>query len=202
MATEVVTPHMTEAFASHTLQCVVETPIQCYLMRRKADIFYLTWITFTPAGIAIQGDCTPGGNGTVSVFSSAYDLPWFAKELAPSYLAEKFLKKSFHRELAQEALRNPIDHGLVDDPEDPAFLKSPCGDEKADRRRAAQLAELAYSLGSDVEYDRRWLCEQLDELGYHSDSYGHIGCDYDPGELGWLCALQRCFVRLYAALPT
>lgn len=90
------------ALKDHTLEQVLDTPNfkAFYLRPPGGGRMMSTLIVFTPEGIVLMGDLTPGHHGNVSALG--YGLSWFAGDLSGSYLCEKFLQKSWHAELAKE----------------------------------------------------------------------------------------------------
>lgn len=140
-------------------------------------------ITFTPEGITISGDITPIGRGVTS--SLGYGIDWFASELSPDYLAEKFLERKFVPEIAAEEMKDPenwVQESLLDMEDD----------------REQKIAELN-DLINDVECGEvgpERLGDRLLDIGI-SPYDGLPGYCYHPNELAILVSIQRRFAALY-----
>ena len=109
----------------HRLEVVLESDkIQSYL-KRPGDRAMSTLITFTPEGIALQGDLVPSLHGDVALF---YDVGWFSKLKSKDYLCSKFFSKTFVpskaiASLEEEFKDNPhamrgLEHYPIRTPED------------------------------------------------------------------------------------
>lgn len=146
-------------------------------------------LTFTPEGIAIQGNMTPTQPGTTSMIGVS--LGWFANEvMAPDYVASKFLTKRF---VPSHAARHVRD--LISDMLNPAIRGDDplSSDETKNMVRLRHLSDRLES--SDI--DQRGMIDELDDLKYGD---GHeFGIDYDPTEVGCLFAIQQRFAHLYKA---
>lgn len=174
-----IEPHMRKALSEHVLETVLESEkISAYYLKRPGQGRMMsTLILFTPEGIVLQGDLTPGQNGNVSTYG--YGRGWFSGQLSGSYLCEKFLKTEFRVDLAMDAMKRSIlEHRYS-------------GKWSKDHAR-----ELWDGLPSADEHDGR-RCYK-----YWSDDPNEDGCDfpaygYNLAEAGWLCAIQERFAALY-----
>ncbi len=133
-------------------------------------------LVFTPEGIAIMGDLTPERNGSVSALG--YGLGWFAGQLSKDYLCGKFLKTRWVPEFAARSLR---EHEPRED---------------LSEQQISELDGLAKEcedgeVSAEVFYNR--YVEIFDTCP------DRIGNDFDPGQSGWLYAIQRKFAELWAA---
>ena len=141
-------------------------------------------VCFTSEGIAIMGDWAPCHHGVCSV--SGYGRRWFAGELSPSYLAEKFLRKVWVPEYAAEELRDPS-----------GWLREDLDDDQLSR-----IDELCGRLeGGDLAHECMGarFYDDLSEIDHDLVSDGIPGMGYRPGDLGMLVAIQRKFAELHAA---
>lgn len=165
----VVMKHMRETLRDHVLE---EIPagerIKAFYIKEPGTRMGSSLILFTPEGIAIMGDLTPG-RGAMSVYG--YGLSWFASELGEDYLCGKFLEKEWVPEYAADYCRwmaKEVRKGQYDDDE---FLKV--------RKLANERANLGHDLvllrkdlhgaveGEDVagmKAEGRELCRKLGEL--------------------------------------
>lgn len=76
-------------FSEHVLQPpVILGDVEVYTMKRPDSRSYLTQITFTPEGIALQGDVRFGN--TTGLLCAGYNRAWFEKSLSWDYIAGKF----------------------------------------------------------------------------------------------------------------
>jgi hypothetical protein len=169
-------------FKDHKL--VAEENVRAYYLTLPGDRNLSCLVTFSPEGITLTGDITPGPDcGCVSF--GCYDERWFAAELSPSYLAEKFLRKSWSPDVAADELGEMFGEEMRDEPD-------------VERRAAfaAELEELsgrlrAHELGPDG------LASELQDSVFLCDYDGLPGYDYPPSDLAWLVAIQRKFSELY-----
>lgn len=160
--------------------------VRVYRLRRPGARDYSCQLTFTPEGIAIQGDITPeGNNGSCSRGKS---LGWFVGENCPDHLASYFLTERWTAELAQKQLERELSE-LVD------MEWSWKGSDReyfAERDLLQRLINgLIGSVSNEYEFYRD--CE---EEGYDL-SEGVPGWGYCPTEVALLSAIQRTFRRLY-----
>jgi len=181
-----------ERLTEHTLDELTppDGKVRSFRMSKPGTRIDSTLITFTPEGIAIQGDLTPGTNGAVSRGKS---LAWFAGELGYDYLAEKFLTKEWVAEYAAEAMIGEAESldreaAEIDAEEERAPLA-----EKAERFReiADQLDDGAMMIHEFVE--------DLGEMGFEYDGEGYT---YPPSDVVLLAAIQQRFAELYAQCAT
>ena len=160
--------------------------VNCFQLERPATRSYSAQFTFTPEGIAIQGDTYIGPRGRGVCSSYGYTLDWFAREHEPYYLAEKFLDTGFCPDVASGALS--------------AWLRS--NPEMSDELRA-EVQELQEKLNRSFfnDYETRQLfAAKIQEnpefrAEFISDVPG-TGC-HRWGEVITLAALQRAFIREY-----
>lgn len=151
--------------------------LSAYYIRKPGTRIMSTLILFTPEGIVLQGDFTPEDHGSVSAHN--YKLGWFAGELSPLYLCEKFLQKKWSREVAVEILRDPQSCWRED--QEPAVL--------------GKLDDLAQEVEHEVAAEEE-IYDLLTDLGF--DCCGDLpGWGYDPTEAVSLCAIQRKFAQLW-----
>jgi hypothetical protein len=168
---------------NHVLTCLCDTEhVQCYRMGKPGTGTMSTYVTFTPAGICLQGDFTPKQNGSVS--SRGYGVDWFSGELGGSYICEKFLQRKWVAELAADELRSS---------------KCWARDGASDHVRI-ELDGLVRQLDGG-EMDGRQLHDAMEDLGLEV-SDGMPGWGYDPREEAALRAIQQTFARLYRASKT
>ena len=109
--------HMRESLKDHTLEKIADVPCEGDLYKPESRIVAYrlqppkktrcmsTLLTFTPEGIVLQGDLTPGHHGMVSAIG--YGLDWFAGPLGESYLCGKFLQETWIQEIAIRELKDP-----------------------------------------------------------------------------------------------
>ena len=179
----------------HVLGYVVETDrVQVYRCSRPGEGRIMSFqVAFTPEGIAIQGDFTPEQNGCVSSYGKGRG--WFAGQLSPRYLAEKFLQKGHHAEqvvcwlldhaddLEQQLLDEDLPTRL--DEEDQARL----------RERIAKIRELAQ--GDEVLESPERFRDAFEAIVPDWD-WDDGPWDYQPQALADLAAIQQTFARLWA----
>lgn len=158
-------------FSRHVLEVLVETEhVQCYRLREPGTRNCLIQITATPEGICIQGDYTPEDrHGTCA----AKPLAWFAGDLSPDYLAEKFLHKGWHAELARTDLKALLDAGEID----------------------AGLYTTLTGATHDGEAAFYTTCTEVGR----DPVDGVPGWGYDPNAVYRLSKIQRTFACLWAA---
>ena len=180
-----IEPHMREALAGHVLCPVLDSGdfTAFHLKRVGEGRMMSTLIVFTPEGIVIQGDLTPERNGTVSNYG--YGLGWFCGQLGEDYLCSKFLEKKFVPEFAMRGLRYEILQQRRD-----GYLE---------KDKARELWDSMRWLDDPISPERTykfWTDELRNDSGEGCPGYG-----YEPGEAGWLCAIQQRFSELYNATP-
>jgi hypothetical protein len=173
-----IEPHMKASLKDHVLVWLDagKDVKAAYLKKPGEGRMMSCLITFTPEGIVIQGDLTPGRLGNVSM--QGYGLEWFAGPLSEDYLCEKFLEKRFSKERTVEAIKETIISRRREGKIHREFARElwdgiPGGDE-------ADASDFYYFITMD--------------LGGDSEDMRQ---DYDPAEAGWLCAIQKRFSDLY-----
>jgi len=154
------------------LSTVAETDkVKCYRLAKPGTRAYSVQITFTPEGIAIQGDLIISGYGVCSTFG--YGLDWFADRLNDDYLCEKFMQREFVAESAIDDLRYQLED-MTDD-------------EKA---VAEELIDaLGSSNGEEARDDYASFCWTRD--------CEPSGCDYNIAARATLSAVQERFRELW-----
>lgn len=90
-------------FKDHVLEEIPAGDLKAFYLKRPGTRMGSSLILFTPEGIVIAGDMTPG-RGALSAFG--YGLSWFASELGWDYLCGKFLDKEWVPEYAVEYCRD------------------------------------------------------------------------------------------------
>lgn len=174
------------SFLHHELVEELNTPqYKAYLMRDPAKgLIDSVRIVFTPSGIVLSGDHTPGRYGNVSC--TGYDEHWFGKQQGAYYLAEKFLDTDFHPELALEELKANLAEKEAAEPEDRSWTDE-------------QMEQVRELLTSGPPESAWHMCDALEEIGIR-DYYEHLpGMGYDPRELGTLVAINERFAALWQA---
>lgn len=178
-----VTPYMREALKDHVLEAVLDADQfkAFYLKRPGLGRMMSTLIIFSPEGIVLQGDLTPETNGTVSCFG--YGFGWFSGQLSEHYLCSKFLQTTFVADYAMDGLKEEI-----------LRMRR---ERELDKDKARELWHSVYVSG-DFQGPQQVYDFWMDELG-QGDSEGCPGYGYEPGEAGWLCAIQQRFAELAVA---
>lgn len=179
-----VEPHMRESLANHTLEIHVDTPQlkAWYLRPAKGGRMMATLILSTVEGLVIMGDLCPGQNGAISCLG--YGAGWFGGRLSEQYLCSKFMGRVFVPEIGDEALR----HRIIEARRGGAVSK----DSARDAYNATRDAVANGALSGDRAYDIHTNIAGLQD-------FESLGYDYEPGEAGWLCAIQQRFAELYTA---
>jgi hypothetical protein len=163
----------------HELTVIVDAEkVECYRCGKPDTGIYAFYVTFTPAGICIQGDITPERHGSVS--AGGYGVDWFSGHLSPGYLCEKFLTPKFTATVAEQELRDPAN--LLRDDATPEQLRA--------------LDEAADGLCDYGDNGGAWLHEQLSDAGFTVDE-DVPGWGYRPQEADILVAIQCKFAELY-----
>lgn len=176
-------------FTKHELKEATE---DCKIFRLglPGTINMSCYISFTPAGITISGDISPTMNGTTS--TRGYGINWFASQLSPGYLAEKFLHQRFIPELAVEALNDP--NGWIQE-----YLREKYEENQEALKESMQELRSISGLVDSREIGPEELGHRLqDDIGADL-SDGMPGWDYDPDEVAILVAIQRRFAELRKA---
>jgi len=178
----IMTTDHSSVFRDHTLTVLVETElVQCYRLGKPGTGIDSVQLTFTPAGIAIQGDWTPGHYGVVSARN--YTARWLARSSGP-YLCSKFYVHRFVPAEAIAGLSDPVAAGLVDPDDDDA----------------AAIAEALQQAGrefADGDFGYEGLMERVQAIGL-SEPY-ELWQGYDPADADRLAAIQQAFCRLWRA---
>lgn len=176
-----------------------------YLRRWPGRRMMSTLIIFSPEGIVLTGDLRPTQRG--GCMTMEYGLIWFCSDLAPRYLAEKFLQKKWQPARAEEWLRDHIKdlRAVPDDAVDEEPGEEESGDGQSgestpnpyhtDADRLSKLLEDLSNFDSPEEF--YWA---LNGANCQTQSYDYEivdgGVDYDDNEVGWLYAIQRRFAEL------
>lgn len=212
-----VQDHMREALANHELKCIAEDgKVQVWTLRRPNEGAFRVQVTFSPEGIAIQGDIGFGPNQGGVCSDMGYGLNWFGSPKSESYLCEKFLRQTWQAKVAvqdiqkhlkeseaffekamQEVLQEAID--LQEECSREQILKDPMAPEWGLRNEAKDVAGWK-ALRAWNEEDGS---TRLYELGseHFTDFWDYdIGQDYPTSDAAWLCAVQQRFVELYQAI--
>jgi hypothetical protein len=183
-----VTNQMRKELSNHRLRRIQKGEITAfYLEDPKQGRMMSTLILFTPEGIALMGDLTPGRHAAVSSFG--YDRRWFANKSSEDYLCEKFLDRKYLPDKAVKELLDPDggwrdwDIGSIDE------------DDQKPTRYMERLQSLDEIADDCLNHDYEWLDEQLSDIGFEVDE--PVGWGYDQNEAGWLCAIQQRFRELY-----
>jgi hypothetical protein len=176
-----VEDHMRESLAGHVLELHAdhEKVKAFYLKGPKNGRMMSSLILFTIEGIVIMGDLTPCQNGVISAYG--YGLNWFAGRKSEDYLCEKFLRKEFVPELAEQSFKEQLLRWRRDEP---------------GRISRADARDAWDQLG-------RLMCDGMDARAFYDLYYEtfrdtpECGCGYSRGDAGWLCAIQQRFSILY-----
>ena len=149
-----VEPHMTKALADHTLREITPegSPVRAFYLERNRRRAMSTLITFTPEGIHINGDLSPGARSATTI--RYYGVEWFAREHSEDYLCSKFLDKEWQEEVALRDLTSLA----ATDPRVNDFIEEGLIQE--------DLREMAEELGMDLE--------DISHIGYDYH-LGHAG---------------------------
>ena len=175
---------MAEALEHHTLKQILDTPkFQSFYMEIPGKGRNMSQLlTFSPEGITIQGDLTPGRNGNVSCLG--YGIGWFRGRLSEDYLCEKFLELGWTPELAEKDLRNRLKD--ISD-----------GIETVEKPYEVEQIE---QLADDCNYGDLGMESFRDSWMLISNDQEWLpGWGYNLREKGWLCAIQQRFAQLYNA---
>ncbi len=173
-----VAENMRRDLAGHELILVSRTKeVTAFYLKAPGTRMMSTLLLFTPEGIVLQGDLTPERKGSLS--DLGYGPGWFSGKLSEGYLCEKFLEHKWVPERAAEELRDPDGEWLCDQP-------------KKVRDRVLEIAEEID--GGDMQPGM--VAEELQYLDFDLVD-GVPGYTWEPGEAGWLCAIQQRFAELY-----
>ncbi len=181
-----VEPQMAEALERHALVPILDTPkFQSFYMKRPGEGRIMSMlITFTPEGIVIQGDMTPGHHGNVSCLG--YGLGWFRSRLSEDYMCTKFLQAGWYPKRAERDIRY-----LLKDIEDG-------NSEPVTAEKIKELEELADEC-EDGDLGQESFITSWQLIDGNDDMEDLPGWGYNPREEGWLCAIQQRFAELYDA---
>ena len=161
--------------------------VSMYLLKKPGTWNYSCQITFSPAGIAIQGDITPeDNNGSCSRGKS---LEWFAGELSPDYLASKFLRRKWSEELCKRDLNRRIGEA-----QELYEVQKADNDERAEDT-SAELEQL-HRLHLAAFFGEHNFYQACEREGF-DDGDDLPGWGYAPQEVAILAAIQQTFRRLY-----
>jgi len=171
-------------FQNHVLTTVADTEaVKVYRVHEPGTRINSFELAFTPEAICLSGDYAPGnGHGKVA---RARAVGWFVGATDPYYLAEKFLQKGFHTELANEWLRE-----LAAEQTDPEHYTT------ARQDIADQLLELVDTEAAESPEALRSAVEAI-LPDYDFSEGGPWG--YKPFELVQLATCQQVFSRLWTA---
>jgi len=200
-----VQPHMAESLEDHVLETICFTDsVKVYRMRRPGTMMMRVQITFTPEGIAIQGDCCPQLHGVCSALG--YGLSWFAKRLSEGYLCEKFLSREWQQEVAVQDIADQLSMAQED-------LNKAIETEAEGRVPPETREEVLAGTDFKDESDAFAMWQAVQD-GFHADTGPEglyeiaspliddfwdyaVGMDYNLADAGWLCAIQQRFSELW-----
>ncbi len=161
----------------HVLEVVCDIGrVKVYNLRRPGTRNMLVQLSFTPEGIAIQGDFTPEETATCSKRSQS--LEWFCGILGIDYLAEKFLSKGWHVDNVREWLLNI---GADSDAHSVEVCSAAYDLAQSDDEVLADPAQVRGEIDQFTQWD--WC-----------DSSPH---GYKPQEMADLWAIQSTFAKLH-----
>jgi len=201
-----------------TLQVISESDgVRIFMLRKYPNSTMMsTYIIFAVGRIIITGDMPVRDNG---IIAAGYDLEWFSGGLSPDYLAEKFLEKDFHPEIAMRQWREMIDQYQTELDQ----FRAECGDEEPDNlllRETAWRYDWHKVHGTVIDAMKLVIERGVEDFDSYESVTGialrqdggpvdefhpandleSIGWGYDPNEIGWLAAIQRRFAECYAAM--
>ncbi len=208
-----VADHMKKSFEKHEMKVLHSSSLDPFdakvlvvEMKQPGTRNMKVQVTFTPEGIAIQGDVGLGETQRGLCSATGYGLAWWVGQLSEDYLAEKFLHTKWTKERAiedleymREQLREELKDAEVVKPEEESAL----GDAGKERdkliatlsRKIAALDEMIPGV-DDGQVDARQLYDDLCDADLGSDD-GTPGWGYCPTDMGWLAAIQQAFKRLW-----
>ncbi len=184
----------TDLYKEHQLELVEKTSkVEMYYLKKPGHgRMCSTLIIFSPEGIVIAGDLCPAGSGVISCLG--YGLDWFARQLGPGYLAEKFLKQGWDQQAAGEDLRGRAEE--LREEGDMYFT---------DPEILAEAIQTTEDCASGCEAGN-YTCEyeMWEELTYRAAVADYFesevpGWGYSPREMALLSAIQQKFAELYNA---
>ncbi len=164
-----------------------------FVMKKKGTSVRKVQITFTPEGIAIQGDVGLGPSNHGVCSGPGYGLRWWVSLLSEGYLAEKFLHRCWTRERALEECEWRRDEAA----RELAAEEAKEDEERITEQKAMLKTWDIVIRGLDGgDFGESDLYSALDEAGYDC-SDGAPGWGYDINDMGWLAAIQQTFKRLW-----
>lgn len=163
----------------HQLKLVEKTEhTESYYMGEDKTGIMSTRIVFTLGKIIIFGDFAPCNDYTGGAISArGYGVEWFSSQLSLSYLGEKFLRKSWRKELAVRDAKWYAQQARKD----------------GDRKKFAFFKAILQA--PEDSLDPRYIWE-LPNCNY--DWIEGLGHGYNPRDLAALGTIQRKFAELYA----
>lgn len=164
-------------------------PVRLFRMAEPGTRVMSVDLFFGAGRIWISGDLrVTEDRGVIS--DLGYGLSWFAGQLYPDYLAEKFLRK---RHVPTRAVAELMDRAE-------RYFEDHCVDEpdEEDRQVKRALEEAAAQGEHGPCASSHELFELFGDLGLDT-SDGAPGWGYDPDEVEWLSAIQQRFAELYTA---
>jgi len=205
-----IQPHMTEALVNHVLVVLLDTAeVKVFKMEIPGDSAYRVQLTFTPEGIAIQGDIGLGAGQNGICSRMGYAAAWFGRRvLTEDYLCSKFLAKEWQRRIVgrdlrsyltdaeatyQQARESEADYLEDDEDVEAVLAETDFSDELKD---IVSWKEIIAVWDEDETSDK-----ELHDAGSQrvSDFEDYeIGRDYPLADAGWLCAIQTRFVAMWA----
>jgi len=200
---------------------------KAFWLRKYSDSTLMSCrLYFTPYEIIITGDLCPVSNGLVVV---GYDMEWFSGNLAPYYLASKFLKKEWVTKAAMNMVREYIRTAECELEAEIDQLKGEYDDDDWQKDQLPdRFQRKLWKIGNKTIEGN--LIDALKMLLYDEDHFGSPerlydaipayknspnapywtayydseflmgGYDYPEGKLGWLYAIQRRFSELIKEL--
>ncbi|MDB4278266.1 hypothetical protein N9917_01550 [Deltaproteobacteria bacterium] len=203
-----IKPHMAPSLERHELTVLLDTEeVKVYRMARPNDSAYRVQLTFTPEGIAIQGDVGLGAaqNGICSRLGKG--LGWFRGRLSEDYLCSKFLSKTWQREVVtrgldswlsdtQGELETAIKEMMA---EDELTREEALEEAKDERENVAAWTKIRAAWGDETSE------KEMYEVGSGllTDFWDYsLGYDYPLADAGWLCVIQQRFAALLSDLNT
>lgn len=180
-----------ESFKEHQLEILVNTDrVVIVRMAKPRTRVYLVQLSFTPEGICIQGDITPGENNKGVCCRDRKSLEWFAQDFRSSeYLAGKFLEPEWCPDQSRDHWESVLAELAID--------ALPEHDGSRDEFSAAQHRALAAAIDDDQFGSPESLsgCFDLHGFGYGFEDFrGYIPVHRE----GYLWAIQRKFAELWS----
>jgi hypothetical protein len=202
-----ITPYMAPSLEHHVLTCLLDTDeVKVYRMARLDDSAYRVQLTFSPEGIAIQGDVGLGAaqNGICSRLGKG--LGWFRGKLSEDYLCSKFMSKTWQHEAvgrdlqarlsdAEGEFKRAWDEAQAEQDDDDPLAPADLEEHKDAENWKALIADFG------DETSEKELHTAGSALFTDFWDYG-TGMDYPLADAGWLCAIQQRFAALVSDLDT